>query len=139
VDPADERFNCIRRASSLLRLRERLGSIVMSISVCGSVCPRGYLGNQTRDLYLNFLSMLHVRGSVLRHVYDRLHRLSPAKDCCILVALLWSPYGIGQTIIFTFSGFFFLILSFFFSWPNLTRLRLDVCHTYTHGVALMRI
>ena len=46
---------------------------------------------------------------------------------------LWSPYGIGQTIIFLPCGYFF------FSSPNLSRRRLDVCHTSTHGVALMRI
>jgi len=28
---------------------------------------------------------------------------------------------------------------FFFSSPNLSRRRLDVCHTSTHGVALVRI
>ena len=49
---------------------------------------------------------------------------------------LWSPYGIGQTIIFLPCGFFFLLL---FSWPNLSRRRLDVCHTSTHGVALVQI
>jgi len=48
---------------------------------------------------------------------------------------LWSPYGIGQTIIFSSCGFF---LSFFSS-PNLSHRRLGVCHTSTHGVALVRI
>ena len=37
----------------------------------------------------------------------------------------------------------FVLLSFFFllflSLPNLTRRRVDVCHTSTHGVALVRI
>ena len=47
-------------------------------------------------------------------------------------------YGIGQTIIFLPCGFFFLS-SFLFSSPNLSRRRLDVCHTSTHGVALVRI
>jgi len=47
----------------------------------------------------------------------------------------WSPYGIGQTIIFLPCGYFFL----FFSSPNLSRPTLDVCHTSTHGVALVRI
>jgi len=33
-----------------------------------------------------------------------------------------------------------LLLSFFFfSSPNLSRRRLDACHTSTHGVALVRI
>jgi len=55
---------------------------------------------------------------------------------------LWSPYGIGQTIIFSSCGFFFLLsffLSFFLSSPNLSGPRLDVCHTSTHGMALVRI
>ena len=38
-------------------------------------------------------------------------------------------------------SFVLLLLSlfFFFSSPNLSRRRLDVCHTSTHGVALARI
>ena len=32
-----------------------------------------------------------------------------------------------------------LLSSFFLSSPNLSRRRLDVSHTYTHGVALVRI
>ena len=51
--------------------------------------------------------------------------------------LLWSPYVIGQTIIFS-SCFFFFLLSFFSS-PNLSGRRLDVYHTLAHGVALVRI
>jgi len=53
--------------------RERLRSIVMSMSVC----PRGYLRNHTRDLYRIFVHVAYayVRGSVLlRHVDDRPHR-----------------------------------------------------------------
>ena len=60
----------------------------------------------------------------------------PSVDC------LWSPYVIGQTIIFS-SCFLLLLLlllsSFFFSSPNLSRRRLDVYHTLAHGVALVRI
>jgi len=33
----------------------------------------------------------------------------------------------------------FLLLSFFYSSPNLSGRRLDVCHTSTHGLALVRI
>ena len=33
----------------------------------------------------------------------------------------------------------FLLSSSFFSSPNLSRRRLDVCHTSTHGVALVQI
>ena len=53
---------------------------------------------------------------------------------------LWSPYVIGQTIIFS-SCFFlsFFLLSSFFSSPNLSGRRLDVYHTSAHGVALVQI
>jgi len=41
---------------------------------------------------------------------------------------------------YIFALWFLLLCSFFFlSSPNLSRRRLDVCHTSTHGVALMRI
>jgi len=58
-----------------------------------------------------------------------------------VVVLLWPPYVIGQAIIFLPCGFylsFFLLLSFFSS-PNLSGRRLDVYHTSTPGVALVRI
>jgi len=51
-------------------------------------------------------------------------------------AFLWSPYVIGQTI---YIFILFLLSSFFISSPNLSGRRLDVCHTSTHGVALVRI
>ena len=54
---------------------------------------------------------------------------------------LWSPYVIGQTIIFSSCFFFILLLLLlsFFSSPNLSGRRLDVYHTLAHGVALVRI
>ena len=66
-----------------------------------------------------------------------------ARQSCWLVPdgdFLWSPYVIGQTIIFLPCGFFLSSSSsFFFSSPNLSGRRLDVYHTLTHGVALVRI
>ena len=50
---------------------------------------------------------------------------------------LWSPYVIGQTIIFL--PCYFYLLSFFYSSPNLSGRRLDVYNTSAHGVALVRI
>jgi len=52
-------------------------------------------------------------------------------------SLLRLPYVTGQAIIFLPCGFFFLLS--FFSSPNLSRRRLDVYHTSTHSVALVRI
>jgi len=53
----------------------------------------------------------------------------------LLMHLLRPPYVIGHANIFLPRGFFYLL----FSSPNLSRRRLDVCHTSTHGVALVRI
>jgi len=58
---------------------------------------------------------------------------------CTHTHLLWPPYGIGQAIIFLPRGFFFYLSFFFFSSPNLSGRRVDVYHTSTHGVALVRI
>ena len=49
----------------ILRPCERLRSIVMSMSVCLSVCPRAYLRSHTRDLYQIFVHVAYVRGSVV--------------------------------------------------------------------------
>jgi len=54
--------------------------------------------------------------------------------------VLWPSYVIGQAVIFLPCGFFFcLSIFFFFSSPNLSRRRLDVYYTSTHGVALVQI
>ena len=49
--------------------------------------------------------------------------------------LLWSPYGIGQAIIFLPCDFYLLSHSS----PNVSGRRLDVYYTSTHGVALVQI
>jgi len=51
---------------------------------------------------------------------------------------LWPPCVADADIIFLPCGFFYLSF-FFFSSPNLSGRRLDVYHTSTHGVALVRI
>jgi len=50
-----------------------------------------------------------------------------------------AAYGIGQAIIFSSCGFFFLLLLLFLS-PILSGRKLDVYHTLrSHNVALVRI
>jgi len=73
-------------------------------------------------------------GAYWRHLAN----MTEPSVCGDNAALLWPPYVIGQAIIFLPCGFFFLLLSFFPS-PNLSGRRLDVCHTSTHGVVLVRI
>ena len=55
--------------------------------------------------------------------------------CCFMVAL-WNRETIYIFMLWFVLSFFFFI---FFSSPYLSRRRLDVCHTSTHGVALVRI
>jgi len=58
--------------------------------------------------------------------------------CPAYIRSLWPPYG--RPLYFcpvVSSSIFYLLL--LFSSPNLSRRRLDVCHTSTHGVALVRI
>ena len=52
-------------------------------------------------------------------------------------SLLWLPCVIGGPLYFCPVVSIFLLS--FFSSPNLSRRRLDVYHTSTHGVALVRI
>ena len=79
-------FKCASNGYSdlLVRPREQLRSIVMSMSVCVSVCLPGYLRNHTRDLYQSFVHVAYVRGSfLLRYVDDRPHAAYRAASCAI--------------------------------------------------------
>jgi len=67
--------------------------------------------------------------------------------CNCALQSLWPPYVIGQAIMHIMLikmkwnyifALWFLLISSFFSLPNLSRRRLDVCHTSTHGVALVQ-
>ena len=57
---------------------------------------------------------------------------------CNRWTFLWSPYNRADHYIFIMWFSLLLFLLSFFS-PNLSRRRLDVCHTSTHGVTLVRI
>jgi len=54
--------------------------VCVRVCACMRGCPAGYLQNHTRDLYRVFVHVAYVRGSVLRHVDDSLHRLSSGRD-----------------------------------------------------------
>ena len=78
-------------------------------------------------------------GEGFPYQFSQTVRVFPAAKR-LLMHYLWSPYVLGLTsdhYIFIMS--FVLSLFFLFSSPNLSRRRLDVCHTSTHGVALVRI
>jgi len=58
-------------------------------------------------------------------------------DAAFFMAALWNRTG-HYIFVLWFLLFFYLSI-FFFASPNLSRCRLDVYHTSTHGVALVRI
>ena len=70
---------------------------------------------------------------VLRHCYSSVSCFWSLWTC---KPWLWPPCVADADIIFLPCGFY---LSFFYSSPNLSGHRLDVYHTSTHGVALVRI
>jgi len=80
----------------------------------------------------NLTTVIMYYSPVLSSNEVNLLRYSTSKD------FLWPPYGIGQPYIFAL-WFLLSSSSIFFSSPNLSRRRLDVCHTCTHGVALVQI
>jgi len=84
------------------------------------------------ERWFDIVFVLRTDNSIL---YKRLQQRSVDVISC----WLWSPYVIGQTIIFSSCFFLLSSSSFFFSSPNLSGRRLDVYHTLAHGVALVRI
>jgi len=56
----------------------------------------------------------------------------------IIMAALWNRAG-HYIFMLWFLSIFYLLLSIFFSSPDLSGCTLDVYHTSTHGVALVRI
>jgi len=91
-----------------------------------------------------YCCVVHVMGNFKNFItsiispFKRLYfRVGSFKQISLPVyGLLWLPYVIGQTIIFSCCFFFFLS---FFSSPNLSGRRLDVYHISAHGVALVQI
>jgi len=103
----------------------------VSCPLLGSL-PTVVLRQNVADIWRRFLTPFQPTNSV-KELKDL--RAPTATRRNPSLASLWSPYVIGQTIIFSSCNFF---LSFFSS-PNLSGRRLDVYHTLAHGVALVRI
>jgi len=84
------------------------------------------------------LSVRHIAYRIFRQGQHCRSQRWTERSITISYELLWSPYIIWQTIIFSCCGFF-LSSIFLFSSPNLSGRTLDVYHTSTHGVALVRV
>ena len=113
--------------------------------LCSRRCPRRNHVCQVSKLNFQGLRVyMGVEFSIFLFIFEWALQQCSATElpmitvCC---SYLWSPYGIGQTIIFSCCGLFFFPSFFFlfFSSPNLSGRRFDVYHTLAHGVALVRI
>ena len=92
------------------------------------------IGSRSFDDFCTDIGLKRGDSFCSSHIDCTYYQEMTAKQSVIMVA-----YVIGQTIIFSSCGYFYLLLSssFFFSSPNLSSRRLDVYHTSTHGVALV--
>ena len=92
--------------------------------------------NKTHSTVLNRLSGVQIWTGQSGNQRDRTGKIYPVPDNIVSINFLWPPCGIGQAIIFLSCGFFLYIV---FSSPILSGQRLDVYHTFTHDVALVRV
>jgi len=101
---------------------------------------REQLDHCANHLHLYIRTLINTPAPHQSIFTGRMLFLTPNKQRQSTDCYLWSPCVIRQTIIFLPCGFY--LLSFFFlrfSSPNLRGRRLDVYHTSTRGVALVRI
>ena len=70
-----------------------------------------------------------------RHCDTEIDKFKCHITSMVLMVALWNRADHYIFALWLFLSFFF----FFFASPNLSRRRSDVCHTSTHGVALVRI
>jgi len=73
----------------------------------------------------------------LRAVFGKISLALVSTTVVVVMAALWNR--VDHYIFPVISSSIFFLFSFFFSSPNLSGRRMDVCHTSTHGVALVRI
>jgi len=103
----------------------------------------GTVSKRYRKLYYIIDAIIIFLYSSTKNIYEIL--ISHCPECpvamkqfqSLITRLLWSPYVIGQTIIFSCCGLFFFFFLSFFSSPNLSSRGLDVYHTSAHGVVLV--
>ena len=98
-------------------------------------CMAGNNVSKMTHLYLNETIKLNHKLNDALFYKNNFSNLPNVTEKTATNNLLWLPYVIGQTI-FILS---FVLLSFVLSSPNLSSQTLDVCHTSTHGVALVQI
>ena len=127
-----------------------ISGTVFLCSICPSCQPtdsvRELKRTQNTDLSLWPCLILFIHHHTLDGRGDRCYTIiltpipATAACCQVFMATLWNRAGHYIFILWFLSFCLSIYLSFiFFSSPNLSRRRLHVCHTSTHGVALVQI
>jgi len=106
------------------------------IKVRRLMCSQDFISEYISIFYWILFALVNRQPRCVRN--DEPMKFICLRRSTILGHFLWPPCVADADIIFLPGGFFFL-LSFFLSSPNLNRRRLDIYHTSTHGVALVRI
>ena len=142
-------FRVTTTSDELLKSSRAFAGVVFSVAPCGLLCVDGSRGDAG---VAGFIVCAPVPRRLLRRAETvqqrrqdlRLRRLVSADQARRLAvqlhdAVYGRPMEYGRPLYFhaviCSSSFFFLL----FSSRNLSRGRLDVCHTSTHDVALVRI
>jgi len=94
------------------------------------------LSKSKQKLLLHSDALLLLRCCTIIIIISKIMHYHKATSKIKEINLLWPPCVADANIIFLPCGFFFYLL---FSLSNLSRHGLDVYHTCTHGVALVRI
>ena len=94
--------------------------------------------SRSRDVVSKRLGLVSVSYHRVSFTSQYAQLFASLQNCTFIVLNAGRIIMVAQTIIFS-SCSLFLLLSFLFSSPNLIRRRVDVYHTSTHGVALVRI
>jgi len=123
--------------STLFRRGEHIFHVCVKYSFCLQQCKIIKIKRVFPQLWSQMYCHFYMNHSKQGYLCSRI----AVESCIVIVShFLWPPYVIGQAMyIFSSCDFFLSSFFFFYSSPNLSGHRLDVYHTSTHGVALVRI
>jgi len=116
----------------------RVQSVLIKVTFSSALRKRFAENSDSEITYSVSMQWLCTGGNNYKEVWRFFAMETALPVMCNRWTFLWSPYNRADHYIFIMWFSLLLFLLSFFS-PNLSRRRLDVCHTSTHGVTLVRI
>jgi len=120
---------CSHNMVHFVPLAAEIGSIVWGT-------PPNFSGFRVLAVLLHGILVVGVSQTLRRWTEGATYTGRPSRSASAHILVYGSPICNRQTI---YIFILFLLSSFFFSSPNPSGRRLGVCHTSTHGMALVRI